>query len=99
MDRGPGPLVLVKHADVVFGDAVTGDNSNAGGYGLSMRDNAYCEGPNGFALTGNGTADARVYLGKKGLKALPAAGSVKNDLPAAAVTAADEELVAFRRRS
>lgn len=98
-DRGPGPLVHADHlTSIVMEDGVSGDNSNAGGYGLELRHGAHADIDATFALTGNSGAEARVYLGVKALRNIGAAGTTKNDLPAGAATAGTEEMVSISTR-
>ncbi len=89
-------MLATRGARVKLGATATGDNSNAGGYGLEVRDGAVVEEPSGQALTGNGTSEARVYLGTLGLTAHPASGVRKNDLPAD--PAGTEELALVSKR-
>jgi hypothetical protein len=81
VDRGVGPLVLVTDSAMCeIGPTCSGDNSNAGGYGLEVRNQARADVPAGHALTGNGSGTTTAYLGSIGATGYPASGNLLNDI-------------------
>jgi len=96
-NRGAGALVLGDDDGIInLGATASGDNSNAGGHGLEVRNGAKANLPATHALTGNSGGELRAFIGSLGLAAYPASGLRKNDLPANPAGTEELTVVAVR---
>lgn len=99
LDRGAGDYVEVDGGYHYLGPC-TGDNSNAGGTGMSLIGlGTRVSVQNGFAITGNAGGTTTVGIGSKGHVALPGAGTLENDFAAAGAPTAVEQLCIFEHRA
>jgi len=96
INRGAGPLVQCAYGKQYWGTKFEGDNSNAGGHGLTIKHGLRINVPNA-GLTGNSGGTTTLVCGSAGAVAFPGATTFLNDLVADPATT--EECVVLYQRA
>jgi len=98
IDRGAGALVQCGYGKQYWGTKFEGDNSNAGGHGLTIKHGIRINVPNA-GLTGNAGVTVTFVCGSLGATAYPGATTFQNDFAAAGALTALEECVTLYQRA